>query len=215
VPLGWTGNVGTCQPGTVAQAATNATATSLNFLRNLAGLNGSVSIDSVTSQQDQSGALMFSANNSISHTPPTNWTCYTADAAAAAGNSNICISSGPLNPGCLELYMTDTGSNNSAAGHRRWVLYPQTQKFGTGDVPASGSNWSANALWVFDGNYGTTRPATRDGFVAWPPQGYFPYTLLPVRWSLSYPNADFTAATVTVTKNGAPLPVTLESVQNG
>src|SRR5262249_23086531 len=154
--------------------------------------------------------LMFSANRTISHTPPTSWTCYTANGAQAAGNSNICYSSGALKPGCLELYVDDWGSNNTAAGHRRWILYPQTQTFGSGDVPATQGYYSGNALWVFDGNFGTTRPATRESFVAWPPPGYVPYQFLPIRWSFSYAGASFSSATVTMTKNGTNVPVSYE-----
>jgi hypothetical protein len=111
--------------------------------------------------------------------------------------------------------MQDFGNGNSEAGHRRWILYPQTQSMGSGDVSASGGNNSANGLWVFDGNYGTVRPATRDTFVAWPPKGYVPYQVVWPRWSFSYPGADFSVATVTMMRNGLPVPVTLEPVANG
>jgi hypothetical protein len=162
---------------------------------------------------------MFSANRNISHSPPTNWVDYSADGAEAAANSNICYGSPAIDPGCMNLYLWDTGSGNTAVGHRRWLLYPQTQTFGTGDVPQSGPQANpypaANALWVFDGNFGATRPATRDFYVAWPPPGYVPYQLVSPRWSFSYPNADFSTATVSMQRNGSAVPVRLEQVQNG
>jgi hypothetical protein len=213
--IGWTGNIAGCMEGTTLQTWKDAVATGLNFVRNLSGISASVGVDLVTSAKDQKAALMFSANNQLSHTPAASWTCYTADGALAAANSNICISSTSVKPGCLEQYMTDSGSNNTAVGHRRWILYPQTQLFGSGDTPASGPNYSSNALWVFDGNYGGPRPATRESFVAWPSAGFFPYQLVPTRWSFSYPNANFSSATVTVTRAGIPMPVSLEQVQNG
>jgi hypothetical protein len=74
---------------------------------------------------------------------------------------------------------------------------------------------AANALWVFDGNFGSDRPATRDGFVAWPNKGYVPYTVVPTRWSLSYPGANFSGATVTVTSGGQAVQVAKESVATG
>ncbi len=50
--------------------------------------------------------------------------------------------------------MIDNGTNNSAAGHRRWLFYPQTRSMGSGDVPGGQLNGSAvasaNALRVFD-----------------------------------------------------------------
>ena len=213
--INWTGSISGCQAGTTSQAWRNSVVTGLNFLRNLAGITGSVALDSVVNAKDQEAALMFSVNRTISHYPPNSWTCYTANAAQASGNSNICYSSGALNPGCLELYMDDFGSNNAAVGHRRWILYPQTQTFGSGDVPATPGYYSGNALWVFDANYGATRPGTREPFVAWPPPGYVPYLLVPNRWSFSYTGADFSAAIMTVTKNGKNVPVSLETIENG
>ncbi len=215
VPMNWTGSINGCVAGATAQTYQNAVALRVNWFRSMAGVPPGITLNAVFSSKDQQAALMFSANNALSHSPPTNWTCYTANAATAAGNSNICI--GFFNdPGCIALYMQDFGSGNSEAGHRRWILYPQTQSMGTGDVSASGGNFSGNGLWVFDGNYGTVRPATRDTFVAWPPKGYVPYQMVWPRWSFSYPGADFTAATVTMTRNGSsPVPVALEPVATG
>jgi hypothetical protein len=102
-------------------------------------------------------------------------------------------------------------------GHRRWVVYPQTQYMGTGDVPEGSGNGAANALWTQDSNLWGTRPATRDGFVAWPPPGYVPYQVVYARWSLSMKNANFSGATVSMTENGSPISVTVDqrmSVQN-
>ena len=47
------------------------------------------------------------------------------------------------------------------SGHRRWVLLPQTQTFGSGDIPGA-----TNALAVFDSHFNDSRPGTRDGYVA-------------------------------------------------
>ena len=69
---------------------------------------------------------------------------------------------------------------------------------GTGDVPSANNLW--NDLWVFDTNYSAPRPGTRDGFVAWPPKGYVPYQAVYPRWSFSYPGADFSGASVTMSR---------------
>ena len=79
---------------------------------------------------------------------------------------------------------------------------------------AAGNN--ANALHTFGAGVFGSRPATPNG-VAWPPAGYVPYQVLPWdpyfgtlgRWSYSYPGADFSAATVTVTSAGASVPSTV------
>jgi hypothetical protein len=215
VPMNWTGSVITGDPGVTSQAYKDAVATIINWYRGMAGVPTGVTLDPVFSAKDQQAALMFAANNALSHSPPSNWKWYTAEGAEAAANSNICLWSSGMPPGCVDSYIRDDGSNNTAVGHRRWILYPQTKKMGTGDVSSTVNNPSSNALWVFDGNYGKPRPATRDPFVAWPSKGYFPYNLVPARWSFSYPGASFSSAGVTVVRNGVNLPATLLPVANG
>ncbi len=184
----------------------------------MAGVPAHITLSPAYNAQDQLAALMFSANRQISHSPPSTWVDYSAAGAEAARNSNICYGF-TGDPGCVMAYIVDDGSNNSAVGHRRWMLYPQTQTMGTGDVPGSGpaSNPypTANALWVFDGLFGATRPATRDVFVSWPPPGFVPYQVVGPRWSFSYPGADFTHATVVLRRGALTVPVRLEALDTG
>ncbi|MCB0014924.1 MAG: hypothetical protein KDE34_23575, partial [Anaerolineales bacterium] len=98
---------------------------------------------------------------------------------------------------------------------RRWILYPQTQEMGTGDLPGGNGYFASNALWVFDGNYGGPRPDTREPYVAWPPPGYLPYQLNIPRWSFAYPDADFTATTVVMTYQGNPVSLVIRPVIDG
>ncbi len=215
VPMNWSGNVGSCDAGTTAQAYRDAVATLINWYRGMAGSPAGVTLNPSYNAPDQQAALMFSANNKLQHTGiPTNWACYSAAGATAAANSNICLWSRGMPTGCIDAYMEDYGASNTAVGHRRWILRPQTLSMGTGDTAPGAHSW-ANALWVLDGTPSTPRPATRDTFVAWPSKGYFPYNLVPDRWSFSYPNASFTNTTVTVTRDGASIPVTLLPVANG
>ena len=48
---------------------------------------------------------------------------------------------------------------------------------------------------------------------AWPPAGFVPAPLVYDRWSYAYDAADFHAATVRVTKDGAPVAATREKVR--
>ena len=102
---------------------------------------------------------------------------------------------------------------NTFVGHRRWILYPPTTVMGTGDV-ADRSFSRANALWVISGGP-EAAPATRDGFVAWPPPGYVPASLVFPRWSFAYPGADFSAVSVTMTRGGQAVPLWINPVANG
>ncbi len=207
--IGWTGSQASCDAGTTSAAFKAAVIDRIAFYRAMAGVPSSIGLSATSSAADQQAALMFSRNNQLSHFPSSSWACYTATGADAAKNSNIAL--GAYGVAAIDAYMRDAGGNNTAAGHRRWVLYPQTQSFGTGDVPSVGSYSSANALWAWDANISGPRPATRDGFVAWPPAGYVPYQIVFPRWSFSWPGANFGSASVSVTVDGSSVPVSIDS----
>lgn len=196
----WTGSYTTGAAGTVSESWLEATRTRVNFYRAMAGLEADISFNPIWNAQSQESALMMSANNALSHTPPNNWIFWTADGYEAANKGNLAI--GSAGPAAITGYMIDYGASNAAVGHRRWILLPQTKVMGSGDVPG----WSqsglaaANTLWVQD-TFGA-RPVVRDHFVAWPPPGQVPVDLVWARWSLSLRGADFRNATVTMLRNG-------------
>jgi len=209
--IGWTGDINACAPGTTDAGFRDLVVLRINWFRAMTGVPAGVVFDSLNNAKNQQAALIMSANNALSHFPPQTWSCWTQDGYDAAGKSNIAL--GNAGPDAITAYIEDFGGNNAAAGHRRWILYPQTQTMGTGDVPDTGANSAANATWVQDGHYFDPRPVTRDSFVSWPPPGFVPYQLVFPRWSLSYPNADFSAAAVTMTSNGVNVAVTKEALQ--
>jgi uncharacterized protein YkwD len=211
IASGWDGNVSTCNPGTTSDEFKNAVAQRINYFRAMAGVPNNVTLDPIYNYKAQAAALMMSANGTLSHNPPSSWKCYTADGDEAAGSSNLAM--GMYGPGAISGYMSDTGSNNTAVGHRRWILYPQTQKMGTGDVI---SGWGWNSLWVFDNdNIWGARPETREAFVAWPPPGFVPVQVVYSRWSFSYARAGFSSSTVSMNCSGTDIPLTVYSIQNG
>ena len=82
---------------------------------------------------------------------------------------------------------------------------------GTGAVPGDGQTFpGTNATWVLNV---VARPADAPAATSWPPSGFVPAPLVFRRWSFSYLNADFTNATVQVSKNGVPQSVTPEAVE--
>ena len=216
VTLVWTGSIASCDPGTTNVAHQQAVIDRANYFRALVQLPPVSLLSGTRTTQAQAAALMMSANNMLSHTPPMSWLCYTADGATGASVSNLSL--GINGVGAIDGYMADPGAGNTAAGHRRWILYPPQGSLATGDVPSSGPlNPASNDLVVLDVASWTTRPATPVG-IAWPPAGFVPYQNLPSvsnRWSFSFPGADFSSATVTMTGPGGSIPVTLETVQNG
>ena len=218
LPMGWTGQVSGCAAGDVSAVWRTAVFDRINWFRGMAGVPAGIGANTAWSGQNQQAALMMSANQTLNHFPPTSWACYTAAGAEAAGKSNICYLSGfgSRDPGCVAAYVSDTGSNNTAVGHRRWVLYPQSTTMGVGEVNQTGGFGRANATWVVDSStFSAARPATRDNFVAWPPKGYVPYQAVYARWSISYPGANFAGAAVTMSLNGSAVSSTLLAIQSG
>ncbi len=212
-PIAFTGDVTAGVAGTTGTAFREAVRVRVNWFRAMAGVPADVAFSDTLHAKCQQAALMMSANDQLSHTPPANWLFYTAAGAEAAGQSNLFL--GANGPGSITGYIEDPGEENAELGHRRWIFYPQTQTMGTGDVPAQNGKREANALWIFDAHFGGPRPAVRDEFVAWPPPGYVPYQVVFPRWSFSYPGADFSNATVTLTRNGQPLGKTIEPISSG
>lgn len=188
----WTGDVSICYAGEESAEATAKTLQRINYFRRMAGLNDDIIFDPVLNAKCQKAALMIRANNSLSHSPPTTWECYTEDGAQACANSNL--ARGPVNNSSYSVsrYIRDAGDHNTAVGHRRWILFSRAKIMGTGSTPTS------NALWVL-GNGGNPLPSNMPDFVAWPPKGYVPAPIVYPRWSFSVPAADFTNAEVSMT----------------
>jgi hypothetical protein len=191
----WNGNVASGNAGTLGASYLAAIAARVNDYRWMAGLPGGVTLDSTENAEAQLAALMMAANDQLSHSPASDWLDYSAAGADAAAHSDLTLGASGTN--AIDLYMTDPGAGNTFVGHRRWVLYPSTQTMGVGDIPGQ-----SNALYVVQPQLA---PAPSVTAVAWPPAGFVPVTLMPLRWSLqSDSNTDFSNATVSVTENGTP-----------
>jgi len=147
VPIGWTGNIDSCQAGAPSAAAQQATLTAVNYFRDLVG-SPAVSFDVTMSGKAQQAALMMARNNALSHFPPSTWECYTADGYDGASHSNLYL--GVTGARAIAGYMVDPGSGNTAAGHRRWVIDPRLTKMGSGSVD-DGAGRRSNALYVVGG----------------------------------------------------------------
>lgn len=213
VPMESTADVAACAPGDTSAAFKEAVLRRINWFRAMAGIPATITFNSVNNAKCQQAALLMARNDNLSHFPPPSWTCYTADGADAADSSNLAL--GSAGADSIVGYMKDSQANNTAVGHRRWLLYPQTQVMGTGDVPGGGGFSAANATWVFDANYGGPRPPTRTPYVAWPPAGFVPYQVVYPRWSFALPGANLSAATVTMRSNGVPVSVAYEPYATG
>ncbi|MGA2176590.1 MAG: immunoglobulin domain-containing protein [Verrucomicrobiota bacterium] len=214
VPLDSTANTANCIAGTNSAAFQNAVLLRINWFRAMSGIPASVTFSASESAEAQSAALMMSANNQLQHDGiPTNWSCFSSSGTNAADYSNLAL--GLNGPDAITGYIWDYGASDVQVGHRRLLLYPQTQVMASGDVPAQGTNAAANATWIFDSNFGGPRPATTEPYVAWPPPGYAPYPVVFPQWSFALSNADLSVASVTMQSNGVPLSIVVLPYQAG
>ncbi len=203
--LGWTGSVTGCVSGSISAQAQTKTIQRINYYRRLVGLSGTVTLDPSRNAGTQDAALMMLANGALNHNPPTTWLCYTTAGNIAAGSSNL--GGGAHSAQAIDRFMNDGGSSNTAAGHRRWILYTQQASFGHGATSGT------DALWVFNN---PVTPTAVPAFIAYPPAGYVPRNLVPARWSFSIPGASFSSSAITVTsQTGTPVSLTQNAVQNG
>ena len=209
--LAWTGNVGACIEGTISQAALDKCILRLNYFRKICGLSYNITLNPAWLADNQRIALMCSANNALSHTPPTTWSCYTAAGAASAGKSNLAL--GLHSANAITGWMQDYGTGNEKAGHRRWILFSRALQFGMGST-----NNAAAMQCIDDSHLSDPLPFNSPEYVSYPPK-YIPQTLAFPRWSFSVLNPstffsgiDFSGTTLKVTgPDGTSLPINVIS----
>ena len=212
VATGWTGSIAGCRPGTISRADAVSSLSALNYLRAMAHLRP-VALDANLSRKSQAAALIMAANQWLDHFPPKSAKCWTADGYDGASHGNLYLGWGyggglseATGPRAMVGYMVDPGDNNFVVGHRRWLMYQSLTRIGLGDTTTSNSVYVVN-------NFDSPAPAK---WVSWPTAGYFPRELEPNgRWSLTLPDADFSAAHVSVATPQGPIAVTTWPVFDG
>ena len=212
VPQGTTADVSGCTPGHNSNAFQQAELRRINWFRAMAGMPASIYLDPVDNWGSQQMSVIMSKNNVLDHHPTNTYECYNTFAAQYAGGDQ---SLGANGPEAITDFIWDFGAKNNEVGHRRWILYPPEIVMGVGDVPAAGTNAAANLTYVFDPASFGTRPATRQPYVAWPPEGYAPYQIVYPYWSFALSNADFSSATVAMKSNGVPVTTVIQPYQIG
>lgn len=205
-------HVPTCTPGKVDSMANLKFMKVLNYLRRQAGVYDSCFLDAELNEMCQLAALMMKGQDDLSHEPDDKWKCFSKKGKRAAGSSNLSL--GNWGTAALLSQMRDEGMGNHSVGHRRWVLNPHNNVFG------HGSTDNSMCLWVFGKYYNNPekdkKPVWNDkNFIAWPPADYAPLALVPIRWSFSLVDADFSKAQITVTLKGKKVITKPEALEQG
>jgi len=63
----------------------------IKYYRMMCGILSDLTMDTAQSRKCQEAALMSSANGSLSHNPPSTWTCFTVGGAEACARSNLSL----------------------------------------------------------------------------------------------------------------------------
>lgn len=174
----------------------------------------------------QAAALMLIRNYNpstgkdpaIDHDPPASLVGWSEAAWNANARGNLAF--GIFGPGAVTEYMVEelsSGSTvsswNSLVGHRRWITFPDSTDFATGDQPGeSVARPPTNVLYISQ-KPDQLVPDPTPGFVAYPPPGFFPARINSRYWSLSHGGADFDSASVKVTDAGGN-PVAVSGVMS-
>ena len=228
-------SVANCQAGQLSTATTSTLLAQLNAIRALHRLPP-VGYSTADEPGAQQSALMQAANDALSHTPPTNWKCYSALGETVSGQSNLYGGFGgglgvASDDAILAGWLTET--NNLVAdsvGHRRWLLYPFLGAVAYGRViGASPTSTRADgaALKVFGTAGAGLASGTLPAYVAYPYQDYparyfdtgslLSFTVIASGSANSSANAsvNYANARVTVTqRGGAALTVAKVSYDN-
>ena len=217
----WTGAINGCVAGQVSAGYRQAIKARINYYRAMAGV---LPINELRAQTTYIGndpdglanpaqaALIMSAQGALSHAPSDTWACYSQPGYFGAQVSNLSL--GSAGPAAIDSYIVDAGANNTAVGHRRWILNPPIMEMDSGDIPGGDGIRAANALRVIGVARDFSR-MSREDYVAWPNPGHVPSSLVPPRWSYSQDGADFSQASVRLYRNGVTSPATLEPLRNG
>ncbi len=186
-----TGSVETCEPGQASASSVAAQLGRLNWFRQLAGIDVLVGSPRVNDWADaQAAALIIAASETTDHTPPATAPCFSDAGRAGSAAANLHTLTGLA---AVNQYLYEPGARNRTVGHRRWLLNPDLASVAIGELPGG------HAIVVTR----DVSPPSGSTPVLWPPSGAVPDSIVPRRWSLSLAGADFSAASVTVTRNGA------------
>lgn len=169
-----------CRAGRLKSEVTARVLDTLNEVRRLHRLP-TVGYSTADDTTVQAAALVLSANEALTHEPPTTFRCFTTAALNGTRSSNLYGGLGSglgflSDEGMIVGWLTDV--DNAIAnniGHRRWLLDPFLGNIAYGRVAVTGSpsgRVDSSALKVI-GTTGATIPAGGlPAFVAYPYEDY-------------------------------------------
>ena len=206
---GYTGDVDGCVSGTTSRAFRSSVLQRLNWYRQMAGV-GRVDENTASSETAQRAALLYLANGSFEITSGSE--CYSAQGSFAADPGLSWL--GVAGVSAIDRYMSHTGTFS----YRATLLTPYLVEVGIGHArdPDSAFRVASRLHTVNDNPWSARRPRLREarGFIAWPPPGYVPTAVVSEQWSFALTDADFSAASVTVSDHFGPVHTAVVEVRS-
>jgi uncharacterized protein YkwD len=182
--------IASCDAGQLKLSEKQRALDTVNAIRALHGLKP-VAYDSSSDIDTAKSALMSVANQALSHTPPTNWNCYTTEGARGSGNSNLFLrwssvkSDYATEAGIASLLIDD---GVSQLGHRRWLLHPFLSETSFGRVdgkPFANNNWATGISLKVIGGPDADLTGNNATYVAYP-VGNYPAAYFKHGWFMSF-----------------------------
>lgn len=168
-------DVGNCIAGMVSDFEKQRVLDRVNYIRSLHRLPP-VSYASNGDTQTAECSLVIAASRELSHTPPSNWSCWSQDAYDGCNSSNIYVQWGRTRNqfdslSVVDAFMTDEGV--ATLGHRRWLIDPWLGEISFGRVDGNtwGSNTTGSAIQVIGGAQQDISGSDIE-FVAYPFENY-------------------------------------------
>lgn len=193
--LKWTGNTKKCKPGKISSSAKTKTINRMNYFRRMARLENKIYTNDDLDKKAQRFAFelhsKFEPSKACKESKVPEDLFFTMAGKPAVEGASILIESG--------------GDSAYAVLSRRLILSPTDTVIGLGST-------NENIVLI---SGGTPAPESYEQkAIAWPPNGIMPASLVPRRWSVSHPSADFSKAKVRVKLFGKETPVIKEKLMN-
>ncbi len=182
-------NVANCQKGVILETERVKVTNEINKIRTIHGLPP-IAYDMEKEPNTQQGALMCTANNTINHTPPSSWYCFTSDGYDGTENSNLFMQwsmpGSPLISSIISIISWMIDDNTESLGHRLAIINPFITKVSFGRVdgtPKTDNKYFTSGMALY---YTSEYSKSIDvDFIAYPYHNY-PPEYVKKDWFLSF-----------------------------
>lgn len=186
--------------GKVADGAKKDGVNMINFARYLADIPSDVYLDKDYCTYAQYGSALLLCEGKLNHTPeqpvfmPDDFykTGYKGTSEGNIYSQPTAYHPNQIISDSIQGYLSDSSSNISTLGHRRWILNPNMGATGLGAAADSWTGQGYSVMYAFD----KSRSAKAYDCVTWPSVGYHPTNMFGDNypWSVSLNRSVFDAS---------------------